>query len=372
MKAKTKKILKTAGIVTASILAALIFLIASYLLYVIGQYSRIPDNVELSILGSETGKAEKGKEYTVVTYNIGFGAYGQDYSFFMDTGEMKDGTKTRGKHGKGLSYESVKKNTDGSLEAVKGLDADFVLLQEVDEKADRSYKINQLEMFRALDGYNSVYACNFHSAYLFYPFNDPHGASNAGLVTLSKYEINSAVRRSYPVSTSLSKFLDLDRAFSVCRYALESGEELVLVNSHMSAYDSGGTIRAKQLAFLNEFLKEEREKGSYVIVGGDFNHDIADSAELFESDQKRPEWVYDLNAEDVAEGYKIAAATNAPTCRGADIEYVKGVDYTVVVDGFIVSDNIEVIRTENVDLDFEYSDHNPASLSFKLKESSAF
>lgn len=367
MKQKTKRILKITGIVVASILAAIILFVGSYVLYVIAQYSRIPDNVELSVVGENGGAVERGKEYSVLTYNIGFGAYGPDYSFFMDTGIMKDGKKTRGKYGKGLSYDSVRKNTDGSLNAVKQQDADFVLLQEVDEKADRSYKINQLSEFRSIDGYNSVYACNFHSAYLFYPFNDPHGASNAGLVTLSKYKINLALRRSYPISTGFSKFLDLDRAFSVCRYDLDDGKQLVLVNSHMSAYDSGGTIRAKQLAFLNEFLKAEKEKDNYVIVGGDFNHDIANSSELFESQQKRPEWVYDLSDDDLTDGYSIAAATNAPTCRGADIPYEKGVDYTVVIDGFIVSDNVEVIETENIDLDFAYSDHNPARMTFKLK-----
>ncbi len=367
MKPKTKRILKITLTAVAGLLAAVILAVGSYVLYVVGQYSRIPDNTALEVVGEIGGGVERDRQYSILTYNIGFGAYGPDYSFFMDTGVMKDGRKTQGKYGKGLSYESVRKNTDGSLNAVEKQDADFVLLQEVDEKADRSYKINQLAEFRALQGYNSVYACNFHSAYLFYPFNDPHGASNAGLVTLSKYKINSALRRSYPISTGFSKFLDLDRAFSVCRCDLEDGKQLVLVNSHMSAYDKGGTIRAEQLAFLNEFLKEEKTKDNYVIVGGDFNHDIADSAELFESQQKRPEWVYDLTDEDLTEGYKIAAATNAPTCRGADIPYEKGVDYTVVIDGFIVSDNVEVTGIENIDLDFAYSDHNPARMTFKLK-----
>ena len=55
-----------------------------------------------------------------------------------------------------------------------------------------------------------------------------------------------------------------------------------------------------------------------------------------------------------------------PTCRSTDIPYTKGVNYTSVLDGFIVSDNIEATAI-NIDADFEYSDHNPVLLNFRLK-----
>ena len=53
------------------------------------------------------------------------------------------------------------------------------------------------------------------------------------------------------------------------------------------------------------------------------------------------------------------------TCRGADIPYEPGVNYTTVVDGFIVSDNVAA-RAENIDADFAFSDHNPVALTFRL------
>ena len=55
---------------------------------------------------------------------------------------------------------------------------------------------------------------------------------------------------------------------------------------HLSAYDEGGVYRAKQIAMLNEILKTERDNGNYVIAGGDFNHDIADSSTYFKTTQK--------------------------------------------------------------------------------------
>ena len=42
----------------------------------------------------------------------------------------------------------------------------------------------------------------------------------------------------------------------------------------MSAYDKGGTIREQQMKELNAFLKACADEGSYVLVGGDFNHDL--------------------------------------------------------------------------------------------------
>ena len=51
------------------------------------------------------------------------------------------------------------------------------------------------------------------------------------------------------------------------------------------------TYNIKPLAVLNRVLQEEYEKGNYVIVGGDFYHDIANSIHTFQSGQKTPDWV---------------------------------------------------------------------------------
>lgn len=353
------------------IFLALILVVGGYVIYLQSNYYRIEDHAVLEVENNGENVLKTGDTYSVVTYNIGFGAYGPDYSFFMDTGEMKDGTKTSGKYGKAMSLESVETHTQGALEVVQDLDADFYLLQEVDVDADRSYHVNQKDFVKtAMTGYASVFASNFHSAYLFYPFNDPHGAVQAGLLSFSRYQISEAERRSYPVDNSfITKFTDLDRCFAQMRLPVEGGHELVLINSHMSAYDEGGTIRAQQLELLNSVMSEEYAKGNYVIVGGDFNHAMGEAvAEGFPSEQKFPAWVAVLTEADLADGVRIVRAENeleVPTCRGADIVYTKGVNYTTVVDGFLVTDNVQA-TAENVDTDFAYSDHNPVKLQFEL------
>ena len=376
---KAKKIIKITAIVLACIIGAFALIVGGYVAYVAIQYYRIEDNLVLEILNGREQKVAQGQTYSVMTYNTGFGAYSPEYSFFMDTGIMDDGTEVAGKYAKGLNKADVQKNVDGQISIIKDTDADFYFLQEADEKADRSYKINMKEAFSSATGnHSAVYAENFHTANLIYPFNDPIGKSKAGILTLSKYNIESAVRRSFPLTDNfIDKLFDLDRCFAVHYLPVEgSSKKLVMINLHMSAYDKGGTVRAKQLEMLNAVLKEEYEKGNYVIAGGDFNHcliaDYFDSEEQafnhFESKQKVPDWIKNsvLRNSELAEHFSIKADKDNATCRGADIPYEKGVNYTNTIDGFIISDNVEAVSVNTQNTEYAYSDHNPVLMRFKL------
>lgn len=362
-----KKALKIVG----GIVIALVVVVAGYLAYMLATYSRIPDGQVLDVGNNQSAKLECGKKYTALTYNIGFGAYTPEYSFFMDEGVMDDGTKTQGTSSWAKSKESVENCTSGDIALVKEQDVDFALLQEVDFGSTRSYNVNQVQLIEdAFSDMGSVEAVDYHSSFLFYPFTQPHGFANSSLLTLSSANVDSAVRRSYPVSDSLSKFTDLDRCFSVSRIPVKGGRELVLVNSHMSAYDKGGIVREQQLKMICEFLTEEASKGNYVIMGGDFNHALFGSEKLYPSKQQVPSWIAVFDDKDLPKGYSLVKPTNlkdVATCRGADIPYEKGVNYTSTIDGFIVSSNVKA-TSQNIDNGFKYSDHNPVKLTFELEE----
>lgn len=376
---KAKKIIIIVAITLACVIGAAALLVGGYVGYVAIQYYRIEDNFTLETVNGRQQKVSLGEEYSLMTYNTGFGAYSPEYSFFMDTGVMNDGREVVGIYAKGLNKKDVQKNVDGQAAIIKNADADFYFLQEVDEKADRSYDINMKAAFSSVsDKYSATYAENFHTANLFYPFNDPIGKTNAGILTLSKYNIESAVRRSFPLTDSfIDKLFDLDRCFSVHYLPVEgSDKKLVLINLHMSAYDKGGTVRKQQLEMLNAVLAEEYAKGNYVVAGGDFNHcliaDCFDNDEqalnAFESGQKVPDWVKSsiLHNDELAEGFRIAADKDNATCRGADIPYEKGVNYTNTIDGFIVSGNVEVVAVNTQNTEYAFSDHNPVIIKFKL------
>ena len=375
-----KRVIKTVAVSLACVIGAFVLIVGVYLAYVALQYYRIDDNKVLDINGVREETVATDAELSVMTYNLGFASYSPEYSFFMDTGVMNDGKEVVGIYAKGMNKQDVRKNVEGQISVVQNAAADFYFLQEVDEKAHRSYKIDmRASITSSMTEYCSTYAENFHTAYLLYPFNDPMGTTNAGILTLSKYKTDGAVRRSFPLTDNfIDKLFDLDRCFSVHYLPVDGSEKnLVMINLHMSAYDKGGTVRAKQLEMLNSVLKEEYEKGNYVVAGGDFNHCLiadyfgSDEEALahFPSNQKTPEWVKNsvLHNSELTSGFSIAADKNVATCRGADIPYEKGVNYTTTVDGFLVSDNVEIISVGTVDTDYAYSDHNPVMLKFKLK-----
>ena len=362
-----KRVLKVLGVI---ILVA-VLVVAAYIVYLLLTYNRIADHEPMKVDNDATTVLVAGKEYKASTYNIGFGAYTPDFTFFMDEGIMVDGTHTVGEHSRAVSKESVIACTEGAISVMKDLDCDFMLFQEVDTDSTRSYQVNQKAMIeQAFPNLGSAFASNFHSAFLAYPIPEMHGIVNAGLLTLSSAHVAEAERRSYPVDDSFpTKFFDLDRCFTVERMPVDNGKELVLINSHMSAYDEGGKIRAQQLALFKGVLAEEYAKGNYVIAGGDWNHALCNSAELYPSQQLVPPWVSLFSESDLPAGFTVVRADNledVATCHGEDIPYEKGVTYEVTIDGFFVSDNVEA-TAHNVDTKYLYSDHNPVTLTFKLK-----
>lgn len=355
------------------LLGCLVVFIGAYVIYMQTHYYRIKDYQPLSIRQklNHSNKLQTNTTYSAATYNVGFGAYNQKFSFFMDTGKMKDGTKTQGKYGKAENEVAVLQNTNGEINTMKKINADFMLFQEIDVGSSRSYHVNQVKkMSQNFANYEEIFANNFHSPYLLYPLNDPHGAVQSGLLSLSKYPVEQATRRKYPVSTSfITKFTDLDRCFTVMKIPVTNGHKLILINSHMSAYDKGGKMRVKQLKLLNSVMESEYKKGNYVIVGGDFNHTFGRKMLThFKSQQETPDWVSVLSSKDLAPDIRMVHAKNentVPTCRGTDIPYQKGKTYTTVIDGFLVSKNVQA-TSENINTEFAYADHNPVKLSFKL------
>ena len=173
------------------------------------------------------------------------------------------------------------------------------------------------------------------------------------------------------ISQSFSKFLDLDRCYSISRIPTENGKELVLFNVHLSAYGGSDEIRTAQMTMLFEDMKKEYEKGNYTVCGGDFNHDFTgDSTQKLNGGaqvdfgwaQPFPKYLLP----DCISRCMNYEGELTPTCRNCDIPYKEG-NFTIIVDGFLVSENVNAVKVQNIKTDFKYSDHNPVLLEFVLK-----
>lgn len=381
--------LKIAGCVVG----ALALVVVAYIIYVMATYYRLDDNLALETEPPENGQVaaqitragtaqdrsdgqvttnasleSSDHVFTIVSANLGFGAYGPDFDFFMDGGTGSVAP----------SAQYVTDNVNASAEAIGQLDPDLVLFQEVDIDATRSCGVDEYALLR--DDYPamcSVFAQNYDSAFLAWPLYAPHGKNKAGMVTFARYQLSDSIRRSLPISESLSKFLDLDRCYSISRIQVSNGRELVVFNVHLSAYGADEEVLEGQRAMLFEDMQAERAAGNYVLAGGDFNHDmIGVSNEVYNNvTDTEASWAKPFDFASVPDGFSVASKAeldagtfdSAATCRDAGRPY-DGTNDRWVMDAFIYSDNITCIEQRTLDLDFAYSDHNPVYLRFSLAE----
>lgn len=390
----SKKTVKKTIKIILIVICIIALLAAGYVAYVLLSYHRI-GNVTLDVKqGAEEDSVSAGEMYTITSYNVGFGAYQQDFTCVMDHCYVKQDGSWKwisGKNLKSFSEADALRNTEGAANTILDLHPDFALFQEADLDSDRCRHVNQIEAFKkALPETASVYCSNFHTPFFCYPINDMMGKAESGLLTLSSAKIQKADRHEFAVTDNIiDRNFDLDRCFSACYIDVDNGRQLVLINLHMSAYDEGGVIREQQRKTLYGFMEEELKKGNYIIAGGDFNHDLLTFNPNYpqytkdalpfvtEKTQKIPEnpvFFFDEKSNaGLPEGLCLVAADNCPTCRPAAITWQPEFCYCHVLDGFIVSDNVEVAQIRNIitstdKLDgFAYSDHEPVMMEFSLK-----
>ena len=349
-----KKFLKVLLIVLAVILAAAVLFIA---FLSVTEYK--PDDVTpLDITGSGSSeRLQLDSESSVISWNIGYAGLGAGSDFFMDGG---DDVRSADK-------ETVMEYLTGIADTLdENSDTHIFMLQEVDASSSRTYKIDERQyLARSV----SAYALNYSCAYVPYPL-PPIGTVHSGLYTTTDYEIDTAERISlpcpfsWPVSTA-----NLKRCLLVSYLPIEgSDSQLVLVNLHLEAYDSGeGKIA--QTNQLREFIENEYAKGNYVIAGGDFNQVFPETTEVFPNTHEDL-WVPGVIEDNLLpEGWSLAYDMSYPSCRLLNQAYdpsdVEDTQY-YVIDGYIVSPNVTVSSVETLHSDFAYSDHNPVKLTFSL------
>ncbi|MCR4676399.1 MAG: endonuclease/exonuclease/phosphatase family protein [Sphaerochaetaceae bacterium] len=349
-----------------TVVAALLAVLVIYLLYVVIAYYRLDDNRSLEVRNPSAGSLQtvkKGEEYTIMTWNIGYGAYEPDVDFFMDGGKMAWGK----------SRDSVVSNMENIKDLIKETDPDFAFFQEVDTDSTRSFHVDERTfLYEALPSECSVYAQNYDSPFLFYPFTQPIGKSVSGILTFSSGQITSSVRRQLPLEGGVRVIFDLDRCYTVSRIPVSTGGELVLVNFHFSAFTKDGKISTEQLDMVLRLMKEEYEKGNWCICGGDFNKDLqGQGSQAFGVDHEPYNWTLPIDKEQIkAYNMKLVDSYDpsnpVPSVRGMDSAYFEGM-FVSLVDGFIVSPNVEVKDAHVMDIKFAYSDHNPVLMNFILK-----
>jgi endonuclease/exonuclease/phosphatase family metal-dependent hydrolase len=347
-----RKILRIIAVLIAFLMVAFIVIIVYAL---ISDYK--PAEKELIHTSGKTEMLGDTLEISLLTWNIGYCGLDREMDFFYD-----GGSKVRTPEEK--CYEN--------LDAVKKFlqqnsTTDFILLQEIDVKSKRSYRINEFKTIsESLTEYKPFFATNYDAFFVPVPLSSPMGRVLSGIAVFSRFQPASVTRFSFPGKYGFPKQLFmLDRCFMMTRYPLENGKEILVVNTHNEAFDTG-EIRREQMAYLKDFLLSEYEKGNYIIAGGDWNQSPPDFRPEFTGHAVNTDQMM-MNSDYLPSGWKWVYDNKVPSNRSVIEPYDRGTTTTTVIDFFLISPNVECVSVDCIDLDFRNSDHNPVRMKVRFK-----
>lgn len=325
------------------------------------------EKITVEITGKATQKVIEDSIISLVTWNVGFGGLGaKDLFFYDDNGTLSTS------HPVISPKENSNNNQKGMADFVKNTKVDFYLFQEVDKDAKRSYHNNQYEMLeKEAPNYVGTFATNYKVKRVPLPvlqFWNTLGKVESGLASYSKYETKEATRYQFPGNYSWPmRVFQLDRCFLVNRFDTKNGKELVVINTHNSAYDKGGVLKKQQTAYLKKYITSEYEKGNYVIVGGDWNQ----CPPYFPFDKLMPGKgkgyeTLNIDADYLPEDWLWVYDPLMPTNRKSSEVYNEGETFTTLIDFFLISPNITVEKVKAINQHFEFSDHQPVYVELRL------
>ena len=351
-------------IIPAAVIGAVILFAILFILFLtIVEYR--PKQIEDVPYTTDTDMLLREKPYSIMSWNIGYAGLGKDEDFFMDGGK-----KVRPD-----SKKVVQKYFSGIKETIGKYPADIVFVQEIDIKSKRTWNNNQVEALKDFTGKGTSFAYNYQCTYVPFPF-PTIGHIESGVAIYTNLETSSAQRYSLPVPFKWPvRLANLKRCMLITRIPVyenggDSGRQLVLADFHLEAFDDGeGKIA--QTKMLTEFIESEYAKGNYVIAGGDFNQRFPGST-AFPAKWADGWLPGQLDADMLKPGWQFVFDDTKPTCRSNQRKY-NDADAQAhnwqyhVIDGFIVSPNIEKLSVNVIDEDFQNSDHNPVYMTFMLK-----
>ncbi|MFP4363043.1 MAG: endonuclease/exonuclease/phosphatase family protein [Spirochaetia bacterium] len=354
MKTTMKSIIKTLVLVTVIILF-LIFLVLAW--FTVNDY-RPDDVINLDVYGNPA--QSRASELTVITWNIGYAGLGEGQDFFLDGGIAVQ-----------PSLQEMQENLLGIGTFLEQSEADVFLLQEVDRNSKRTNSLDQVDLLaEAVPGSQMTFAYNYNVPFVPIPPTQPMGRIEAGLYTLSRVRIRQSTRYQLPGSYPWPmNTVHLDRCILVTRHQAPNSREWVVINLHSSAYDASGNLREQQFEFVNNFMQNEYIEGNYVVVGGDWNSLLPGvSPNEFLSAELPPEYLIQIPEHFTPNGWQWCFDQHIPTNRSLAAPYEEGRNFVTIIDGILVSPNIEVIEYETIDMGFSYSDHQPVRAVLSAEE----
>ena len=302
---------------------------------------------------SITAVVEPVRQLKVVTWNLGYAGLGAEANFVADGGEdlLPE------------SRELVLRNAAAISEQIPKFDADIIFLQEA---AASSFVNRNVELRnrvqKSVPEMSAVYAYDVQSWLVPYPLK-----MDTGKLTLTNLPTIESEGILLPLEdTYYAGFLLREYRMVVSRLDVGHEQELVAINVHLAAFDDGST-RQQQVNAILKFAEIEFQNGNYVLIGGDWNLRLTSTDFPHRTEDEHLFWLADFPFEKVPEGWQLVSDNQVPSVRTVHQAYAKGDNYVCTVDGYLLSPNLVSSNVENLDLDFQNSDHHPSVLTFELK-----
>ncbi len=65
--------------------------------------------------------------------------------------------------------------------------------------------------------------------------------------------------------------------------------------------------------------------------------------------------------------WELVYDPKVPTNRSVDSPYIEGKSFITIIDGFLVSPNVDVMKIKGIDHEFKDSDHNSVIIKLKAR-----
>ncbi|MEE2750605.1 MAG: endonuclease/exonuclease/phosphatase family protein [Myxococcota bacterium] len=208
--------------------------------------------------GEQGRMLEPGEVFTVLNWNLQY-AGSRKHNFFYDGGPAVH-----------VPPDDVVKTIQQIQAVLEAVDADLVLLQEVDRASWRTSNLDQLEVLRDSARWPVWVSTPYHrSGYVPHPSGNHLGKVDMHLAVLSRFALRSVVRIDLPRldESWVRQVFNLKRALLALEVPVVGEAPLRLGNTHLSAFSQGDGTLGRQVGVLRDWMARSER----VLLAGDFN-----------------------------------------------------------------------------------------------------
>lgn len=292
-----------------------------------------------------------GNNIRVFDWNLGYAGLGEASDFIEDGGVNFFPP----------SRAVVQANVEGIKKTLAAYPSDVYLIQEISKPDMMTLGVDVYSQIR--DGFSNhshIYTTDIATRFIPRQYGMHHG-----LATFYGFEAQTPTTIRLPNEpTRYNGILKRQYHMQMTEFKTGNGANWAVFNIHLSAYDEGGNIRKQQYEKLLKIVDGFYQQGKHVIVGGDWNMQMEKTTFPYTTDDKHLDWVKLMPKEKLPNGWSMVYDPKFPSARNNGQPYIKGENYTTIIDGYLISPNVEDISVQTLDENFKYSDHQPVLAEF--------